>query len=174
MFVNSRNIGYRCWTTCLVLLSVLALASCGKKSEEPTATNNSPNEPVVTQSSTPAASTTPSNTPTTTASATPTSSKEPTTTASATPPKASTTTNTPKPNKSASKTLPAEAEKLGVKPQGTNCPSNAPIKGNINNKGNKIYHEAKEANYKQVKPEICFADVATAQKAGFRSPKAAK
>lgn len=172
MFVNSGKIGYRGWATCLVLLSVLALASCGKKSEEPTATNNSPNEPTVTQSSTPAASTTPSKAPTTTASATP--SKEPTTTASATPPKASTTTNTSKPNKSASKTLPAEAEKLGVKPQGTNCPSNAPIKGNINNKGNKIYHEAKEANYKQVKPEICFTDAATAQKAGFRSPKAAK
>lgn len=162
MLVSSRKIGYRGWTTCLVLLTVLALSSCGKKSDEPTAANNSPNEPTAAQSS--------SSTPT--ASATP--SKEPTTTASATPPKASTTTNSSKPTKSASQTLPAEAEKLGVKPQGTDCPSNAPIKGNINKKGNKIYHEAKEANYKQVKPEICFADVATAQKAGFRSPKAAK
>ncbi|HEY9673886.1 MAG TPA: hypothetical protein V6D11_20765 [Waterburya sp.] len=172
MLVNSRKVGYRGWMTCLVLLTVLALSSCGKKSEDPTAANNSPNEPTAAQSSTPAVSTTPSKEPITTASATP--SQEPTTTTSATPSKESTTKNSSKSTKSASKTLPAEAEKLGVKPQGTNCPSNAPIKGNINNKGNKIYHEAKEANYKQVKPEVCFADVATAQKAGFRSPKAAK
>lgn len=70
--------------------------------------------------------------------------------------------------------LSAEAQKLGVKPNGTDCPTNAPIKGNINKKGNNIFHEAKAKNYKAIKPEICFADVATAQKAGFKAAKAAK
>ena len=74
----------------------------------------------------------------------------------------------------AGKTLPAAIQKLGVKPSGTNCPSNAPIKGNLGKGSKKIYHEAKSAGYKAVKPEICFKDVATAKKAGFEAPKAAK
>ncbi|MGB5963174.1 MAG: hypothetical protein WBG73_21230 [Coleofasciculaceae cyanobacterium] len=63
--------------------------------------------------------------------------------------------------------LSAEAKKLGVTPTGTTCPTTAPIKGNINKKGNKIYHEAKAKGFDKIKPEICFADTATAQKAGF-------
>ena len=159
MLVNSPKVGYRSWTTTFALLAVLALASCGKKADEPTA-RNSPIAPTAAQSSAPVASNTPS--------------KEPTTTAATTPSKQSTTTNSSKKSSSPSSTLSAEAEKLGVKPTGTDCPSNAPVKGNLNKKGNKIYHEAKEAGYKQVKPEICFADVPTAQKAGFRAPKGAK
>lgn len=73
----------------------------------------------------------------------------------------------------ANKTLSPEIQKLGVKPTGTDCPSNAPIKGNIR-KTKKIYHDAKSTGYKAVKPEICFKDVATAQKAGFEAPKGAK
>lgn len=69
--------------------------------------------------------------------------------------------------------LSAEAKKLGVTPTGTTCPAKAPIKGNINNKGNKIYHEAKAKGFDKIKPEICFADAATAKKAGFVAPKAA-
>ena len=73
----------------------------------------------------------------------------------------------------ADQTLSPEIQKLGVKPTGTNCPSNAPIKGNVR-KAKKIYHEAKSSSYKGVKPEICFKDVATAKKAGFEAPKGAK
>jgi len=83
-----------------------------------------------------------------------------------------TTTGAKKANARSSK-LSAEAKKLGVTPTGTTCPANAPIKGNINNKGNKIYHEAKAKGFDKIKPEICFADAATAKKAGFVAPKAA-
>jgi len=88
--------------------------------------------------------------------------------------KDSTAKTTSKSSTSAKTKLSAEAQKLGVKPTGTTCPTNAPIKGNLNNKGNKIYHEAKAKGYQQVKPEICFADAATAKKAGFTAPKAGK
>lgn len=65
----------------------------------------------------------------------------------------------------------ATALNLGVKPQGTNCPADAPIKGNISKRG-KIYHETKFPDYKRVKPEVCFKDAATAEKAGYRKPQA--
>ena len=69
-------------------------------------------------------------------------------------------------------TLSAEAQKLGVKPQGeTTCPSNAPIKGKVTKKRGNIYHGPKTPDYAKVKPDICFADVATAGKAGFSAPK---
>lgn len=91
------------------------------------------------------------------------------------------TTTTGAKNAAGSKTakantkLSAEAKKLGVTPTGTTCPPTAPIKGNINKKGNKIYHEVTKAKgFDKIKPEICFADTATAQKAGFVAPKAAK
>jgi hypothetical protein len=130
----------------LALLAGLVLSSCGNKQGTSTA-NSSPSEPTA-QSSTPATSTTA--------------------------PKESTKTPASASSKKAGSTLSAEAKKLGVEPQGTECPSNAPIKGNINKKGNQMYHETKEAVYKKVKPVICFPDTATAQKAGFRAPKAAK
>lgn len=146
MLINSRKVNYRRWTTCLVLFTVLALSSCGKKSDEPTASNST--DKSTAQSSAPTTSTTTAKDPT----ATPTS----------------------KSSTSKRAALSADVKKLGVEPKGTECPSNAPIKGNLNNKGNKIYHQSKESNYQKVKPEICFADVATAEKAGFRAPKAAK
>jgi ABC-type enterochelin transport system substrate-binding protein len=149
VLINSQKVNYRRWTTCLVLLTVLALSSCGKKSDEPTASNST--DKSTAQSSAPTTSTTTAKDPT----ATPTSKSS-------------------KSSTSKSAALSADVKKLGVEPKGTDCPSNAPIKGNLNNKGNKIYHQAKEANYQKVKPEICFADVATAEKAGFRAPKAAK
>ncbi len=91
-----------------------------------------------------------------------------TTTSGTTGAKDTTTTDKPKAGKKA--TLSAQAKKLGVEPKGTECPANAAIKGNLNNKGKQIYHEAKAKGYKAVKPEICFADVATAKKAGFSAP----
>ncbi|MBW4631118.1 MAG: hypothetical protein KME30_04200 [Iphinoe sp. HA4291-MV1] len=69
-------------------------------------------------------------------------------------------------------TLTAEAQKLGVKPQGeTACPSNAPVKGVVTKKRGNIYRGPKSPDYQKVKPSICFADVATAEKAGFSAPK---
>ena len=58
----------------------------------------------------------------------------------------------------------------GVKPQGTNCPANAPVKGNISRRG-KIYHLPSTRNYNQVKPEACFPSATAAQQAGYRAPK---
>ncbi|AFZ22468.1 hypothetical protein Cylst_0090 [Cylindrospermum stagnale PCC 7417] len=75
-----------------------------------------------------------------------------------------------KPSPSAA--IPAAAQKLGVKPQSeTACPTSAPVKGKITAKRGNIYHIAKSADYAKVKPEICFKDTATAEKAGFRAPK---
>jgi hypothetical protein len=68
--------------------------------------------------------------------------------------------------------ISADAQKLGVKPTGaTTCPSNAPIKGLSTKKRGNIYHVAKAPDYAKVKPEVCFKDAATAQKAGFSAPK---
>lgn len=71
---------------------------------------------------------------------------------------------------SSSATISPEAKKLGVLPVGATCPSQALIKGNVSKRGN-IYHLPSTVNYNQVKPEICFANAATAEKAGFRAPK---
>jgi len=82
-------------------------------------------------------------------------------------------------NIAASKTdklpVPAAAQQLGVKPEGeTTCPSDAPVKGKVTKKRGNIYHVPKTPNYDTTKPDICFKDKATAEKAGFRAPKASK
>lgn len=61
--------------------------------------------------------------------------------------------------------------KLGVAPKGTTCPTDAPIKGVTSKKQGKVYHTTKYPDYKTVKAEKCFADVAAAQKAGYKAPK---
>ncbi|TDL34938.1 nuclease [Jeotgalibacillus sp. S-D1] len=50
-------------------------------------------------------------------------------------------------------------------------PEGCEIKGNINSKGEKIYHEASSRNYKQTIPEEWFCSVSDAKKAGYRAPK---
>lgn len=65
----------------------------------------------------------------------------------------------------------AAAGKLGVAPKGTTCPTDAPIKGVTSKKQGKIYHTTKYPDYKTVKAEKCFADVAAAEKAGYKAPK---
>jgi len=45
------------------------------------------------------------------------------------------------------------------------------IKGNINSKGEKIYHTPDSPSYKQTKPEMWFCTEEAAVKAGFRVPK---
>jgi hypothetical protein len=61
--------------------------------------------------------------------------------------------------------------KLGVAPKGTTCPTDSPIKGVTSKKQGKIYHTTKYPDYKTVKAEKCFADVAAAEKAGYKAPK---
>jgi len=70
---------------------------------------------------------------------------------------------------SALATTPNSTE-AGVRPQGSSCPANAPIKGNIRHR-HKIYHLPSSPNYQQVKPEACFSSATAAQQAGFRPPK---
>lgn len=103
----------------------------------------------------------------------PITSEAPNKTTTQAPPGGTSTTTDSKTSTKGSKTLSAEAQKLGVKPTGKECPKDAAVKGNINNKGNNIYHLAKDKGYAAVNPEICFKDVATAEKAGFRAPKGA-
>jgi endonuclease YncB( thermonuclease family) len=45
------------------------------------------------------------------------------------------------------------------------------VKGNINLKGERIYHDVASRSYNSVVPERCFDTVATALAAGFRAPK---
>lgn len=61
--------------------------------------------------------------------------------------------------------------KLGVAPTGTTCPTNASVKGVTSKKQGKVYHTTKYPDYKTVKPDKCFADVAAAEKAGYKAPK---
>jgi predicted small lipoprotein YifL len=68
--------------------------------------------------------------------------------------------------------IPPEAAKLGVKPtNATTCPNNALVKGQVTKKRGNIYRIAKSPDYDKVKPDICFKDTLTAEKAGFKAPK---
>jgi hypothetical protein len=68
--------------------------------------------------------------------------------------------------------IPAATMKLGMKPKdATNCPPNALVKGTMTKKRGNIYQTTKSPDYAQVKPDICFKDTATAEKAGFKVPK---
>jgi len=49
------------------------------------------------------------------------------------------------------------------------CPS-PDIKGNINSKGERIYHVPGSRSYKQTKPEMWFCTEEEAERAGFRAP----
>jgi hypothetical protein len=71
-----------------------------------------------------------------------------------------------------SASIPPEAAKLGVKPtNATTCPNNALVKGKVTKKRGNIYHIAKTPDYDTVKPDICFKDTLTAEKAGFKALK---
>lgn len=70
------------------------------------------------------------------------------------------------------KTIPEEAKKLGVEPQGGACPKNAPFKGIVTKKRGNIYRGPKAPDYAKAKVDICFKDQATAEKAGFKAPSA--
>jgi len=69
----------------------------------------------------------------------------------------------------------APAPALGAAPEGSSCPADHPVKGNIvdrgTNKGEKIYHLPGDNGYAQTKPERCFVDAKEAEAAGFRPVK---
>ncbi|WP_432776849.1 thermonuclease family protein [Brevibacillus gelatini] len=68
-----------------------------------------------------------------------------------------------------------EADKTKAKPAKSagseTPPEGKAIKGNINSKGEKIYHVPGSASYEQTKAEMWFATEEEAQAAGFRAPK---
>ena len=49
------------------------------------------------------------------------------------------------------------------------CPLSKPMKGNINRRGEKIYHVPAGAFYARTRPEDCFADTEAAERAGYRA-----
>lgn len=133
----------------IAFLAMLAISGCGNKNDQTAST---------TPSTSPAGENTPQSTSTTPSA--------PLTATSPSPGKATTATS---PTKG---TLTAEAQQLGVKPEGpTACPKSAPVKGKVTAKRGNIYHTTKSPDFAKVKPDICFADTATAEKAGFRAPK---
>ena len=137
-----KNIFRHQLTISIALLTILALSGCGKKAEEG---NTSPSSDSGGSTSTTAPSS---------GTGTSDSSGNPTTSTSST------------------SGISAEAQKLGVTPQGaTTCPGNALVKGVVTKKRGNIYHAPKSLDYEKVKPNICFADTATAEKAGFSIPK---
>lgn len=56
-----------------------------------------------------------------------------------------------------------------VAQRGTNAPGACIIKGNINGKGEKIYHLPGQSGYQQVKEEAMFCTIDEAETAGFRA-----
>jgi hypothetical protein len=85
-------------------------------------------------------------------------------------------TSAPEPTaKPAAAPAPTVPKLAGAAPQGSDCPADHPVKGNIvdrgENKGDKIYHLPSSSSYKATKPERCFVDAAEAEAAGFRAPK---
>lgn len=154
----------------LTLLAIVMLASCSKKPEESaTSTPSTPSAVAPAQSSGDTATST-SPKPEESASSIP-STPSPISQAQASG-NTATSTARKRPDPANKTPILAEAEKLGVKPQGkTTCPSGEPVKGKITKNRGNIYHIAKSPNYDQTKPDICFKDEATAEKAGFRAPK---
>lgn len=57
---------------------------------------------------------------------------------------------------------------IHIKPEGHECPASAPIKGNISDDGEKIYHERTWRYYEAAWPEDCFASPEDASQAGYR------
>jgi hypothetical protein len=64
--------------------------------------------------------------------------------------------------------LPGSTVREGVPPESEiTCPAGYPIKGNIRPPDDFIFHAPGEAAYDHIHPEICFATVEDARKAGF-------
>ncbi len=64
--------------------------------------------------------------------------------------------------------VPSGPIREGVPPESeTTCPTGYPIKGTIKPPDDFVFHVPGEAIYDQTHPEICFATVEDARKAGF-------
>ena len=57
-----------------------------------------------------------------------------------------------------------------AQPVGSDCPPDFQVKGNINRKGDHIYHVPGDSSYRVTKPEAWFATASDAADAGFRAP----
>jgi hypothetical protein len=57
----------------------------------------------------------------------------------------------------------------GVSPVNRACPAEAPIKGNVNQQGERIYHVPGGEFYARTNPETCFSSESSARAAGFRA-----
>lgn len=66
---------------------------------------------------------------------------------------------------------PAKAHMPAANKSPAKAPEGKPIKGNINAKGEKIYHVPGSASYEQTNAEMWFATEEEAKAAGFRAPK---
>lgn len=79
-------------------------------------------------------------------------------------------TTRPAPATSTTQT-PTESSPLkgSVNPASGGCPSSHPVKGNISRE--RIYHVPSSPYYSRTIPEVCFADSAAAEAAGFRAPR---
>ena len=54
------------------------------------------------------------------------------------------------------------------RPNGFDCPSSAPVKGNLSEEGDKIFHQPGWRYYDRTAPEECFASAPEAEAAGYR------
>ena len=61
--------------------------------------------------------------------------------------------------------------RTSVAPSGSSCPAAYPIKGNVNSKGERIYHTTSSRTYNRTNPEQCFATAADAARAGYRAAR---
>jgi very-short-patch-repair endonuclease len=54
---------------------------------------------------------------------------------------------------------------------GPTCPGSHPVKGNVNQEGERIFHRPSGEFYDATEPERCFADAAAAVSSGFRASR---
>ncbi len=148
-FHRTRGVG----AACLALLTLLTLSSCGGQQADQSAASPS-------ESTSPSTAASPSESTSSSTAASPSESTSPSTAAS--------------PATSTSPGVSTTASEAGVKPQGTTCPADAPVKGNLSKRRGKIYHLPSSPNYSRVKPEECFPNAAAAEKAGFHAPRKSK
>jgi very-short-patch-repair endonuclease len=56
-----------------------------------------------------------------------------------------------------------------AEPNGANCPADFPVKGNVNDSGERIFHEPGWQYYAATWPEECFGSSGEAEAAGYRA-----
>ena len=56
-------------------------------------------------------------------------------------------------------------------PDGKNCPNDFPVKGNVSEDGERIYHEPGWRYYQATYPDKCFDTAASAEEEGYRASK---